>query len=110
MKIECNNSDSNEIRNLFQKFDEHKERYVLVNWIELTKVSVSRRNKVGDPLLSVEVDCIRVNGKTLLGWYGETTNGTRYIYSGENLFTYLNDWMINHIITLRDNKIKQIGL
>lgn len=110
MKIECNNSDSNQISDLFQKFDEHKERYVLVNWIELTKVSVSRKNKPGDSLLSVDVDCIRVNGKTLLGWSGETTNGTRYIYSGEKLFDFLNDWMINHIITLRDNKIKQLGL
>jgi hypothetical protein len=101
MKVECNIVDSNEIRDLFQKFDEHRERYVIVNWIELTKVPVSRRNK------QVEVDCIKVDGKTTLKWNEKTTDGTRYIYRSEKIFTLLNNWMISHI---RDNKIKQIGL
>jgi hypothetical protein len=108
MKIICDEISSTEIVELFSKFDEHRERYISVEWIELTKVFVSRRLNVGDPLRQIEVDCIKVRGKSLLGWSGDSTNGTRYIYGGEILFTHLSNWSLEKLQIRREEKIIEI--
>lgn len=108
MKIICDEISSTEIVELFSKFDEHRERYISVEWVELTKMTVSRRNNIGDPLRQIKVDCIRVRGKSLLGWSGDSTNGTRYIYSGETLFLHLQEWLLNRIELRREKIINNI--
>lgn len=108
MKIICDEISSTEIVELFSKFDEHRERYISVEWIELTKVFVSRRLNIGDPLRQIKVDCIKVRGKSLLGWSGDSTNGTRYVYSGELLFTNLHQWITNKVSINREEKITKI--
>ncbi len=108
MKIICDDVSSSEIVELFSKFDEHRERYISIEWVELTKNYVSRRLNVGEPMKSIEVDCIRVHGRSLLGWSGDSTNGTRYVYSGELLFTNLHHWITNKVSIDREEKITEI--
>lgn len=108
MKIICDEVSSSEIVEMFSKFDEHRERYISVEWIELTKVFVSRRLNIGDPLRQIKVDCIKVRGKSLLGWSGDSTNGTRYIYGGEILFTHLSNWSSEKLQIRREEKIIEI--
>jgi hypothetical protein len=110
MKTICNEIDSKDLVELFSKFDEHRERYISIEWVELTKMTVSRRNNIGDPLRQVEVDCIKVRGKSLLGWSGDSTNGTRYVYSGELLFTHLSNWLSEKLQIRREEKINSIGI
>jgi hypothetical protein len=108
MKIICNDIDSSEISNIFKQLD--SMRYVSVEWIELTKKTSSRREKPGDPMQQIIVDCIKVRGKSILGWSGDTTNGTRYVYEDERLFMSLHNWMTNHLVTTRENKLKELGI
>jgi hypothetical protein len=110
MKIICNDIDSKEIVDIFFHYDEHRERYIKIDWVYLTKGTSSRRENPGDPLKQVIVDCIQVRGKSHLGYGGETTFGTRYVYSGEDLFRELHNWMINHQKIKRDTKLKELGL
>lgn len=110
MKIICNDIDSKEIVDIFKKFDEHRERYISIEWIELTKVKVSRRENPGDPMKQVTVDCIKVRGKSYLGWSGDSTNGTRYVYEKDLIFKELHNWMTNHQIIKRDTKLKELGI
>lgn len=108
MKTICNEYNSEDLIKLFSNFDEHRERYISIEWVELTKKTVSRRNNVGAPLIQVEVDCIKVRGKSLLGWNGDSTNGTRYVYSGELLFTHLYKWLSEQLQIRREEKINSI--
>ncbi len=110
MKIICDDISSKEIVDIFFHFDEHKERYIRIDWIYLTKGTSSRRENPGDPMKQVIVDCIQVRGRSHLGWSGDSTNGTRYVYSGETLFRELHNWMINHQTIKRDIKLKELGL
>ena len=112
MKMICSEYNFGDLVELFSKFDEKShERYISFEWIELTKMTVSRRNNnVGDPLRQIEVDCIKVRGKSLLGWSGDSTNGTRYVYSGEVLFTHLYKWLSEQLQIRREEKINSIGI
>ena len=109
MKVACNDIDSKEIVDIFFHFDEHRERYISIEWVELTKVTSSRREKPGDPMKQVVVDCIQVRGKSYLG-YNNSTNGTRYVYESDLLYKELHNWIINHQIIKRDTKLKEIGI
>jgi len=110
MKIICDDIGSKEIVDIFSHFDEHRERYIKIDWVHLTKGTSSRREKPGDPLKQVIVDCIQVRGKSYLGWSGDHTSGTRYVYSGETLFREIHNWMINHQTIKRDIKLNELGL
>jgi hypothetical protein len=110
MKVFCNDIDSKEIIDIFFHFDEHRERYISIEWVELTKGTSSRREKPGDPMKQVVVDCIKVRGKSYLGWSGDSTNGTRYVYESDLLFKELYNWIINHQIIKRDTKLKELGI
>jgi hypothetical protein len=110
MKIICDDISSKEIVDIFFHFDENRERYIRIDWVHLTKGTSSRREKPGDPLKQVIVDCIQVRGKSHLGYDGDSTNGTRYVYEGDALFKELNNWMINHQTIKRDIKLKELGL
>jgi len=57
MKIICDDTTSKEIVDIFFHFDENRERYIRIDWIHLTKGTSSRREKPGDPLKQVIVDC-----------------------------------------------------
>ncbi len=108
MKIICDEMFSTEIVNIFYNHDKHRERYINIEWVELTKSFVSRRLNVGEPMKSIEVDCIKVRGKSLLGWSGDSTNGTRYVYSGELIFTHLHNWFTEKIQNKREEKINNL--
>jgi hypothetical protein len=110
MKIICDDISSKEIVDIFFHFDEHKERYIRIDWIYLTKGTSSRRENPGDPMKQVIVDCIQVRGKSHLGYDGDHTSGTRYVYDGDALFKELYNWMINHQTIKRDIKLKELGL
>ena len=110
MKIICDDTTSKEIVDIFFHFDENRERYIKIDWVHLTKGTSSRRENPGDPLKQVIVDCIQVRGKSHLGYDGDSTNGTRYVYEGDALFKELNNWMINHQTIKRDIKLKELGL
>ena len=109
MKVVCNDIDSKEIVDIFFHFDEHRERYISIEWVELTKGTSSRREKPGDPMKQVVVDCIQVRGKSHLG-YNNSTNGTRYVYESDSLYKELHNWIINHQIIKRDTKLKELGI
>jgi hypothetical protein len=109
MKVVCNDIDSKEIVDIFFHFDEHRERYISIEWVELTKGKVSRRENPGDPMKQVVVDCIQVRGKSHLG-YNNSTNGTRYVYESDSLYKELHNWIINHQIIKRDTKLKELGI
>jgi hypothetical protein len=109
MKIICDDISSKEIVDIFFHYDEHRERYIKIDWVYLTKGTSSRRENPGDPMKQVIVDCIQVRGKSHLGYGGET-NGTRYVYSGDILFKELYNWIINHQIIKREDKLKELGI
>ncbi len=108
MKIICDDIISKEISDIFNEFDE--ERYISIDWIHLTKGTSSRRENLGDPLKQVIVDCIKVRGKSYLGWSGDYTSGTRYVYDGDIIFRELHNWMINHQTIKRDIKLNELGI
>jgi len=110
MKIICDDIKSKQVIDIFKNFDEHRERYISIEHVELTKVTSSRREKPGDPMKQVIVNCIQVKGKSYLGWSGDTTNGTRYVYESDSLFKELNNWIKEQIVINRNNRFKELGL
>jgi hypothetical protein len=110
MKVVCNDIDSKDIVDIFFHFDEQRERYISIEWVELTKGTSTRREKPGDPMKQVKVDCIQVRGKSYLGYSGGSTNGTRYVYESDLLYKELYNWIINHQIIKREDKLKELGI
>ena len=90
------------------EFDEHRSTYIKVNHIEFGKKMVSRRSHVGAPMLQVESNCVKVNGSDYSYSYNHTSNGTRYVYEGERLYTEIRKWYDNRLQELREKKLQSI--
>ena len=108
MKVVCNKDDSKELCQIIHDFDKHRSVYIKVNHIEFTKQKVSRRAHIGDPMLQIEVNCIKVNGSDKC--YNTVTNGTRYVYEGDKLYVEICRWYNNSLQKLRDEKMKKLGI
>lgn len=108
MIVVCNNNESKELCQIMYDFDEHRSVYIKVNHIEFTKQKVSRRAHIGDPMLQIEVNCIKVNGSDKC--YNTVTNGTRYVYEGDKLYKEICRWYDNSLQKRRDEKMKNLGI
>lgn len=108
MKLICNEDESKELCQIMYDFDVYKSVYIEVNNIELTKRKISRRTHIGDPMLQVETNCIKVNGSDKC--YDIITKGTRYVYEGEKLYTEIRRWYDNRLQKRRDEKLENIGI
>lgn len=108
MKVVCNNDESKELCQIMYDFDIHRSVYVKVNHIEFTKQKVSRRAHIGSPMLQIESNCIKVNGSDKC--YDIITNGTRYVYEGDKLYTEIIRWYNSRLQKRRDKKIKELGI
>jgi translation initiation factor 6 (eIF-6) len=53
MKIVCNNEESKQVCQIINDFDKHRETYIKVFNVELTKGKISNRIYVGAPLRQV---------------------------------------------------------
>jgi hypothetical protein len=73
MKWVCNNDESNELCALIKKFDRHRSEYTKVNHIEFAKQTISKRMVVGDPMIQVLANCVKINGLGSNDVEGDTT-------------------------------------
>lgn len=106
MKLVCDNEESEQVCQIMNKFDKHRETYIKVFNVELSKGNVSRRKHVGAPLEQIELDCFKIRGST--EWsYNKISTGTRYVYFGEELYTELYKW---YNTRFRDNKLEDLGI
>jgi hypothetical protein len=103
MKWVCNNDESNELSALIEKFDRWMSEYTKVNHIEFAKQTISKRMVVGDPMIQIESNCVKINGSGI-------TSGTRYVYEGEKLYDEILGWYNNRLQKLREEKLREIGL
>ncbi len=108
MKLICNEDESKELCQIIYDFDEHRSVYIKVNHIEFTKKTVSRRLHIGSPMLQIETNCVEVNGSDEC--YDMVTNGTRYVYEGEKLYTEIRKWYDSRLQKRRDEKLENIGI
>ena len=104
MKLNCNSEESKQVCQIINEFDTHRENYIKVFNVELTKGKVSNRIHVGAPLRQVEVNCFKVRHSSEFA-YNKVSTGTRYIYEGEILYTEIYKWYNKH---LRDNKLEEL--
>jgi len=98
MKIICDNIKSEEVSDIFKNFDLHRENYIKIEWVEVTK---------GTRGVSV-IDRIGVKGESVL--VNDVISGTRYIYDGELLFTKIKSWMLEQLPKEREKKLVNLGL
>ena len=108
MIVVFNNDESKELCQIMYDFDEHRSVYVKVNHIELTKQKVSRRAHIGAPMLQIESNCIKVNGSDEC--YDIITNGTRYVYEGDKLYTEIIRWHDSRLKKIREDKLEKLGI
>jgi hypothetical protein len=108
MIVVCNNDESKELCQIMYDFDSHRSVYIKVNHIEFTKQKVSRRAHIGDPMLQIEVNCIKVNGSDKC--YNIVTSGTRYVYEGDKLYVEICRWYNNSLQKRRDEKLENLGI
>ena len=104
MKCICNNDESNELCVLIKKFDIHRSEYTKVNHIEFVKQTISKRMNLGDPLIQVLANCVKINGSDYI------STGTRYVYEGEELYDQIFIWHNNRLQKLREDKLREIGI
>lgn len=104
MKWVCNNDESNELCALIKKFDRHRSEYKKVNHIEFAKQTISKRMKVGDPMIQVLTNCVKING------FDYISTGTRYVYEVEKLYDEILGWYNNRLQKLREDKLKDLGI
>jgi hypothetical protein len=107
MIVVCNNDESKELCQIMYDFDSHRSVYIKVNHIEFTKQKVSRRANIGDPMIQIESNCVKVNGTDRYG-YNSTSHGTRYVYESEKLYTEIRKWYDNRLQKRRDEKLEEI--
>ena len=100
----CNNDESNELYALIEKFDRGRSEYTKVNHIEFAKQTISKRMVVGDPMIQIESNCVKINGSDYI------TSGTCYVYEGEKLYDQILGWYNNRLQKLREEKLREIGL
>ena len=100
----CNEKESDEVCQIFNKFDKHREKNIKLYYVELANQNVSRRVSVGLPMVQIETKCFKVRHTTEFG-YKEITTGTRYVYEGEILYNEIYKW---YNIILRDNKLSKL--
>ena len=104
MNFICNSEESEQVCQIFNKFDKHRETYIKVFNVELSKGNVSRRKHVGAALKQIELDCFKIRGSS--EWaYNKISTGTRYVYFGEELYTEIYKW---YNTRLRDSKLEDI--
>lgn len=108
MKVVCNNDESKELCQIMYDFDEHRSVYIKVNHIKFSKKMISRRAHIGSPMLQIETNCVEVNGSDKC--YDTITNGTRYVYEGDKLYTEICRWYENSLQKRRDEKLKNLGI
>ncbi len=104
MKWVCNNDESNELCALIKKFDRHRSEYTKVNHIEFAKQAISKRMVVGDPMIQVLANCVKINGSDYI------STGTRYVYEGEKLYDEILGWYNNRLQKFREDKLREIGI
>jgi hypothetical protein len=109
MKWVCNNSESNELCTLIKKFDRHRSEYTKVNHIEFTKQTISKRMVVGDPMVQVLVNCVKINGSDKIS-YNQISIGTRYVYEDDILYDEILGWYNNRLQKLREDKLNGLGI
>ena len=107
MKWDCNTDESNELCEIINKFI--SSTYIKVNYISLTKKTISRRLNLGDPMVQIESKCVGINGSDIIG-YDTITNGTRYVYEGERLYDQVFIWYNNRLQKIREEKLNQLGI
>lgn len=99
----CNEIESKEICEIINEFDLYRSTYIKVDYIEFSKKTTSKRAYVGAPMLQVESNCVKING--LSEGYSEISNGTRYVYEGDKLYTEIYKWYLRKS---RDQKLGEI--
>jgi hypothetical protein len=107
MKLNCNSEESEQVCKIMNEFDTHRSTYIKVNHIQFSKQMTSKRAYVGAPMLQVESNCVKVNGTDRYG-YNNTSNGTRYVYEGDKLYTEICKWYDNRLQKRRDEKLEEI--
>lgn len=105
-KLFCNDEESEQVCKIMNEFDVHRSIYIKVNHIQFSKQMTSKRAYVGAPMLQVESNCVKVNGSDK--WYNNTSNGTRYVYEGEKLYTEIRKWYDNRLQKRREEKLQEI--
>ena len=106
-KLFCNDEESEQVCKIMNEFDVHRSIYIKVNHIQFSKQMTSKRAYVGAPMLQVESNCVKVKGTDRYG-YNSTSNGTRYVYEGEKLYTEIRKWYDNRLQKRREEKLKEI--
>ena len=107
MKWICNNEESNELCDIINEFDRHRSEYIKVNHIEFTKQTISKRLNIGDPMVQIESNCVKINGSDKIS-YNQISTGTRYVYEGERLYDKVFSWYNNRLQKLRELKLTNL--
>ena len=106
MKVVFNHDESEELCQIMNEFDIHRSVYIKVNHIEFSKLMISRRANIGSPMIQIESNCVKVNGSDK--WYDNTTDGTRYVYEGDKLYTEIRKWYDNRLQKIREEKLDNL--
>jgi hypothetical protein len=58
--------------------------------------------KVGDPMIQVLANCVKINGSDKIS-HNQISTGTRYIYEFEKLYDEILVWYNNRLQKLRED-------